>query len=172
MTAALHRVFEAFAAADAPRFHGLPEGLRVADLADLARFDPDDLRPGEAGDPPQPRMWIPLDTAVYAGGLRLWLDGEAVVALEGSHPLDDAAEFRPAADLGPPDATFEALLGPLTLPDGELVYGERGLAVRVNPDNGLLLGLVGFVPTTVAAYRRWIRPVPEQPHPLHRQVIP
>ncbi len=165
----LRRAFEAFAVADAAAWPGLPDGLHVSDLARLAAFDPTDVRPDEAGDPPRAAGWIPLDTRLYAGGLRMWIDGERVVALEGIHPLDADGEFLPAPDLGPPQAVFETLLGPLWLPDGELVHAERGLAVRVNPDNGLLLGLVGFVPTTVDDYRARLRPVQEPARPLRRK---
>jgi hypothetical protein len=169
----LQHAFAAFEAADAVAWPGLPADVRIEDLRAVAACDPDDLRPGEAGDPPAPRRWIPLDSGSYAGGLRAWVAGDRVLALEGIHPLDGAGEFRAAVDLGPPEARLESLLGPLHLAGGELVYARRGLAVRVNPENGLLLGLVGFVPTTVADYCARIRPVQEEPQPLRplREVI-
>lgn len=156
----------AFAAADAARWPGLPPGLVLADVQAVAAVDPDDRRRGEVGEPPHAAAWLPVDTQVYAGGLRLWLDGDQVLALEGIHPLDAAGEFLPAPDLGAPEATCEALLGPLLLPDGEHVHAGRGLAVRTNPENGLLLGLVGFAATSAADYLARLRPVPEPARPL------
>lgn len=170
----LERAVAAFAAADAGAWPGLPDGVHLRDLAGLLAFDPHDLRRGDAGEPPAMREWLAAETAVYAGGLRLWLAGDRpadpmdarVVLLEGIHPLDAAGDFLIAPDLGAPDASYDAVLGPLALPGGELVYGGRGLALRVNPDNGLLLGLVGFTPLGADAYRARIRPVPEPTRPL------
>ena len=163
----LAAAFAAFAAADAAAWHGLPEHVHLPDIAPLAAFDPDDRFTGELGAPPRPATWVAADTDVYAGGLRLWLGGnDEVVALEGIHPLDPGGEFRPAPDLGPPEAAYPTLLGSLQLPGGERAYAHRGLAVRVNPDNGLLLGLVGFAPTTITDYRTRLRPVQEVARPL------
>jgi len=159
---------EAFLAADPEAWPGLPPHVALADLAELMRFDGTDRRRGDAGDPAGHRHWVAAETRVYSGGLRLWLDAgnSGVVALEGIHPLDPAGEFRAAPDLGAPDATFAAVLGPLWLPDAELVYAARGLAMRRNPANGLLLGLVGFAPVDVEDYRTRLRPVPEPTRPL------
>jgi hypothetical protein len=165
---ALRAAVEAFLAADPEAWSGLPSPVTLADLAGLVPFDGTDRRRGDAGDPAGHRDWIAAETRVYSGGLRLWLDADhrEVVALEGIHPLDPAGEFRAAPDLGAPDATFAAVLGPLWLPDAELVYAARGLAMRRNPTNGLLLGLVGFAPTDVRDYRTRLRPVPEPTRPL------
>ncbi len=167
----LSRAFRAFAAADAAAWPGLPEHVQLPDFAPMAAFDLDDRFPGEIGAPPRAASWVAVESGVYAGGLRLWLADDEVVALEGIHPLDPDGEFRPAPDLGPPDAALTTLLGTLRLRGGELVFAERGLAVRANPDNGLLLGLVGFVPTTVADYRTRVRPVQEAARPLRPAVI-
>ena len=45
-------------------------------------------------------------------------------------------------------------------------FPGRGLAVRVNPENGILLALVGFAPTTADDYARRLRPVPEVARPV------
>ena len=168
----LDAALAAFAAADADGWPGLPEHVHLADCSPLAAFDPDDRFTGELGDPPAAAAWVAADSEVYAGGLRLWLRCGEVVALEGIHPLDPDGQFRPAPDLGAPDAAFETLLGSLWLPGGERVYAARGLALRVNPDNGLLLGLVGFAPTTAPDYRARLRPVQHAAHPTPLAVIP
>ena len=69
-------------------------------------------------------------------------------------PVTSAAPFR----LRVFEALLPAVLGPLVLDDGERVYPERGLAVRANPANGVLLELIGFAPTTAEDYRTRLRP--------------
>jgi hypothetical protein len=161
-----------FAAAAIDDWTGLPPDLSLAEIAEVLIFDPTDLRHGSSGDPVVERDWIPAVSSVYADGLYLWLDGQQVIALEGIHPLDEGGDFTPAPDLGEPDARLTTRLGPLLLDAGELVYAARGLAVRVNPENGLLLGLVGFVPTGIANYRNRIRPVQPPLIPIPRRPLP
>jgi hypothetical protein len=155
----------AFAEGDIADWEGLPPNLLVADLAEVATLDPADVRVGDTGDPARAGRWVPVATEHFAGGLRAWVDGDHVVALEGIHPLDGDGEFEPAPDLGRPDVALETTIGPLVLEGGERVYGARGLALRVNPANGLLLGIVGFTPTTADDYRTHVRPVPEVTRP-------
>ena len=71
----------------------------------------------------------------------------------GHRPARLGGESAPHRTSGQPDATLDGGARSLWLPDGELVYAERGLAVRVNPANGVLLGLLGFAPTTCEDYR-------------------
>ncbi len=172
LAAPLAAALAAFAAAEVEAWPGLPEHVRLAELTPLAACDPAERFTGNLGDPPRAAAWVAADTDRYAGGLRLWLAQDEVVALEGIHPLDSDGQFRPAPDLGTPDAAFDTLLGSLHLPGGERVYAARGLAVRVNPDNGLLLGLVGFAPTSVEDYRTRLRPVQEAAHPTPLAVTP
>lgn len=156
----------AFVAADIVDWHGLPPGLLLDDIAALSPLDRTDQRVGDAGGAGRTRLWVPVSTDRFGGGLRAWIDGDHVVALEGIHPLDAEGEFEQAPDLGQPEVTFEATIGPLALEHGERVYAARGLALRVNPANGLLLGIVGFTPTTADDYRDRLRPVPLVTRPL------
>ncbi len=41
------------------------------------------------------------------------------------------------------------------------MHAAAGLAVRLNPETGLLLGLVGFTPTDAETYRTRVRPRPQ-----------
>lgn len=161
----LERAISAFLAADVEAFTGLPVGLRLSDLEHLLEFDRSDLRHGDAGSPTGARLWLPAEAATFHGGLRLWLDedGEHVVLLEGLHPMDDEGEPSLALDLGEPDGVFDAVLGPLHVPDAERVYADRGLAVQVYAGTGVLVGVLGFAPTTIQDYRSRLQP--------HHQVI-
>lgn len=163
---ALGRAVAGFAAVDLAGWSGLPAALPLTDLAEVLALHLDDHRHGLAGEPPEVRPWVPAYDGRYAGGLRVWLEGDDVVALEGLEPVDAAGDFLGAPDLGAPQARLESVLGPLLLEGGELVHASRGLALRTNPDNGLLLGVVGFAPMSVAAYRRRVRPEPEPTRPL------
>ncbi len=140
---------------------GLPADLDVAAFAAFGA-DPQQRFQGQVGDPARQAAWLACDSSVYEGGLRIWVDGDAVVLVEGDDPVDAGGVPLGAPDLGTPEAEFDTVLDTLVLARGELVYASRGLAVRVNPDNGLLLGLRFFAPTSVDDYRARLRPVREQ----------
>ena len=69
----------------------------------------------------------------------------------GANPLS-------APELGEPEAVLDSVLARVRLPGGERVYAQRGLALRVNPENRLLLAMLGFAPTDAADYAARIRP--------------
>lgn len=152
-----HDQLRDFLAGRVSSWRGLSPDLTIAELTALTGAAGVPL-PGRAGDPLTPRTKLSLATRVYAGGLFAWVDDEVVVALEGCLPEDAEGASLPAPELGAPDARYPVALGPLLLERAELVYGERGLAVRVNPDNGVLLGLVGFAPTSPEDYHARLRP--------------
>jgi len=164
----LERAISAFLAADVEAFSGLPADLRLSDLETLLEFDRSDLRHGDAGNPSGARLWLPAETTTYHGGLRLWLDDDAdrVVLLEGLNPLGDDGEPALAPNLGEPDAVFDAVLGPLQVPDAERVYAGRGLAVQVYAGTGVLVGVLGFAPTTIEDYRSRLQPHHQTIRPL------
>lgn len=141
---------------------GLPAGTAPADL-DGPRGE------GRLGDERVAASWVSVPSDVFAGGLRVWHDGSTVLAVEGLDPLGADGGFLDAPELGEPEAALDTYLGRLQLHGGERVYASRGLAVRVNPENGVLLGTVGFPPTTVDEYRARLRPevAPQRllPHP-------
>jgi hypothetical protein len=146
-----------FAAVRLDGWPGLPAGLGTADAAFLGA-DPARALPGLIGDPPRAGRWLPCVSSVYRGGLRVWVDGDRITLIEGDNPVDEAGEPMPAPDLGEPEARLDTVLDTLVLDGGELVHAARGLAVRVNPGNGLLLGVRGFVPRSVDDYVTLLRP--------------
>jgi hypothetical protein len=165
---ALRDAVTAFDSADVESFAGLPADVRLVDLEGILDFDPDDLRRGDAGNPSRNRLWVPADSTTYRGGLRLWLDDdeERVVLLEGVHPLDDEGEPVRPPDLGEPDGTLDAVLGPFHVQKAESVYAARGLGVQVYPDTGVLVGVLGFAPTTFEDYRIRLQPHREPTRPF------
>jgi len=92
-------------------------------------------------------LLVPRDQPGAVSGY-LVLDG--VVAMVGASPI--------TPEPGEPDALLDTVLGRLRLPGGERVYASRGLALRTNPGNGLLLGVLAFSPGTAAEYEARLRP--------------
>lgn len=148
---------QAFAAADVAAWHGLAAGLAPADVGEVLELSAVTGR-DLLGEERREVTWVAASSDVYRGGLRVWHEAGVVVLLEGRDPFDAAGEPLAAADLGEPEAVLDTVLGRLRLPGGELVYASRGLALRVNPENGVLLGALGFAPTSSDEYRRRLRP--------------
>lgn len=145
----------------AVRFGGWT-GLPDVSLAGFAELGVDRERPfgGWVGDPVRPAGWFACSSETYRGGLRIWVDVDgAPMLLEGHRPCHPDDTPFAAPDLGVPDARLDTVLGPLTVTGGELVYAGTGLALRVNVSNGVLLGVRGFAPTSVADYVARLRPL-------------
>jgi hypothetical protein len=150
--------FVKFAAADIADWRGVRAGATVDDFAELA---PDIARPvaGWIGDPPRRAGWLSCYSTSYSGGLRLWVDDSSPLLLEGTLPIaPDGTPLRLPDDLGEADAVLDTVLDVAPIPAGELVFADRGLAVRYNPANRLLLGLRGFAPTSITDYIQRLRP--------------
>ena len=155
--------------ADVSNWTGLP------DLGpdELGATVPWILSRGELGDPPRParRVWLPR--GCFAGGLRCWIDDDdRMLVLEGTRPRTAGGARIDPPDLGEPAERLPATLGSLALDGGELVYPDRGLAVRINPENGILLGLLGFAPTTAEDWGRRLRPAADVARPLATGMMP
>lgn len=145
-----------FATPDVAAWHGLPAGLALSDVGDVLELSGVTGR-DLLGEERRKVAWVAAPSAVYRGGLRVWHEAGVVVLLEGRDPFA-AGEPLAAPDLGAPEAVLDTVLGRLRLPGGELVYASRGLALRVNPQNGVLLGVLGFAPTSSDEYRERLRP--------------
>lgn len=147
-----------FAAADLADWTGLPGALPLADAAAVLPLESGAAGVGFLGDERRRARWTSIPSRVFAGGLRVWHDGSLVLAVEGRDPVDADGAPLAAPDAGEPDAALDTFLGRLRLEGGERVYASRGLALRVNPENGVLLGAIGFAPTDAAEYRARLRP--------------
>lgn len=115
--------------------------------------------PGQLGEPPVHRKRLSLPTATFSGGLFAWLIDEVIVTLEGCLPSAPEGAMMVTPALGDPDLMLPFPLGSVLMPEAEWVFASRGLAVRLNLENGVLLGLVGFEPTTPDNYVRRLRPL-------------
>lgn len=148
---------------DPDAWEPLPPELGLRDLEQLLDLTPDVRGRDVLGSDRREAAWLAAGSLAYEGGLFVWLDGDAVVALEGRDPIADNGDAPLAPDFGTPEATLEAVLGDVILRGGERVFASRGVALRVNPGNGVLLGVVAFAPTTADEYVRRIRLIPARP---------
>jgi hypothetical protein len=129
------------------------DGLPACTLADVEAV----WRPGEA-----PAREVPLGAAYeiadarrYDAGplwVRVWSRGDAVVLLDVEGPFD----LDPSA-FGEPEARLAAHAGFASYPDGELVYGDRGLVLGVSPESGVALYAAVFAPCSVQEYVERLR---------------
>jgi hypothetical protein len=147
-----------FAAVELAGWPGLSAPLSLAEARSLLSLDDDATGAGVLGSERRRANWAAAESTAYEGGLLVWHASGEVLVLEGRDPVDGAGEPLVAPDLGEPEALLDASLGRLLLPGGERVYGSRGLALRVNPDNGLLLGVLGFAPVAPGEYEARLRP--------------
>jgi hypothetical protein len=161
---------EAFVAGDVSRWAGLPSGLTLDELEPVLNLARDVTGRGRLGSGRREASWVAAESPVYEGGLRVWLSGAEVVLLEGDDPFDADGEPYRSPDLGVPEATLDTTLEELTLRGGELVYAERGLALRTNPGNSILLGVRGFTSTTADEYVARLRPFVPPPRTLPEPV--
>jgi hypothetical protein len=157
-TGPVEDVLRAFATADLDGWSGLPD-LTLDVVAAHLPVAADVSGRGRLGSDRRPASWVAIDSHRFELGLRGWVDEtDRVLLLEGRHPVSDDNQPLSVPDLGDPDLTLPVRLGRLTLDEAEWVYATRGLAVQVNPDNGLLLGLLAFGPTTATTYVSRLRP--------------
>jgi hypothetical protein len=149
--------------ADAASWRGLP----ALTPRELGAEPPWLSSRGELGTPPREVRGVALPRGCFAGGFTAWIDDDdRVLVIEGTRPRVGNGERVPPPALGEPALRLPTTLGSLVLDGGELVHPDRGVAVRVNPENGFLLGLVGFAPTTADDYVRRLRPVAAPTRPL------
>lgn len=147
-----------FAAAELDGWEGLPTGLSLADAGVVLPLEEGSAGRGFIGDDRLPARWVSAPSSLFAGGVRVWHDGADVLAIEARDPFAAGGEPLAAPEPGEPEARLDTYVGRLRLEGGELVYAARGLALRVNPENGVLLGAVAFAPTSVGEYRSRLRP--------------
>ncbi len=100
-------------------------------------------------------------TARFKGGAEAVTAGTVEVLGDPSDDHDGRGEPVAAPDLGEPAVRLDAAIGTLMIPGGELVYPAQGVALRVDPDDGELMAVLLFEPTTADDYVRRVRPSAE-----------
>jgi hypothetical protein len=103
--------------------------------------------------------WRSDAVPVYEEPVRGWFDAGQLVLLDVEYPAPPEGWQALVRALGEPAAKLDFAWHIHSLPGAEWVYAERGLAVVVKPDPGLILRVALFAPTTVEHYQRELRVV-------------
>jgi hypothetical protein len=148
----------ALAAAELGGWSGLPAGLSLEEAGAELVVAADVAGTARLGAARIPVSWLAAESSVYAGGLRLYLEDDRVVVVEGRDPTMRSGEPARAPELGEPALVLDALVGPLRLPGTELVFPERGLAVQLGSGDPGLRAVLGFAPTTAEEWVERLRP--------------
>ena len=97
-----------------------------------------------------------LELAGYYRPMAYVRDGQ-VVLFDGMNPTLDGGWAPLSADLGPPEATFDWVLGTTPMPAGERVHAARGITIYLNPANDKVAFVSVYPPTTVDEYAQRLR---------------
>ncbi len=170
MNTGRNEVLSAYASRDLGKLaslRGLPEALRLAEVATALGADPDVYVRWFLGDPPQEAFWCHASVDGYDGQVKIWFRDGAVVKLEGEWPdlLPESADV-----LGPPEMSLDYQLDVMVVPGGERVWASLGVALKLNSEGSLAVGLSAFPLTTPDGYRETLQtfyeyresPLPEE----------
>ncbi|MBE9183027.1 hypothetical protein IQ268_31320 [Oculatella sp. LEGE 06141] len=148
--AALHQLAEQ----DWSHWQGLPP-CTVSTVTQVFPLASDAIGLGRVGE--QTAHFQMLRVPGYAQPVRLWFTGnEQVLLLDVAYPFSSGLDAL-LAQWGEPDARLDARWNVVTLPQGEWVYAQRGLALWINPENQVLLHMAAFTPTSLRQYSRLLR---------------
>jgi len=131
------------------RWQGLPAGCVLADVfAQFERLN-EGVGAGTLGEAREEAQFTMLRVPGYAQPVRVWFRGVQVVLLDAEYPEIAPGEIEA---LGEPAVRLDYTWGRLQLEGGQHVWPDRGLALFVNPDNGALIHLSAFTPTSLEHY--------------------
>lgn len=97
--------------------------------------------------------WRAIETGIAGDRLRLWHDGEHVLAVEIEAPRPAGGWDALRAALGAPDAKLAYWDDVVESKDGQWVYPARGLAVFTTLASTEVARVVAFPSTTLAMYQ-------------------
>jgi len=138
-------------------WHGLFAACSAQDLFDGI---PDDLsdRPARLlGDEFRPGVFVLLTLPGYYRPMATFQNGQLVL-FDGMNPELAGDEALLRKDLGNPEAQLDWYYGTLEMRSGEWVYPERGITLFYSMETGKALHVALYQPTTLADYRRGLRP--------------
>jgi hypothetical protein len=110
--------------------------------------------------------WRAIEAGIAGERLRLWHDGEHVVAVEVEAPQPEGGWDALRAALGAPEAKLSYWDDVVESKDGQWIYPARGLAVFTTLADTELARVVAFPPTTLAVYRARLARAVEPPREI------
>ena len=150
-------VLEAFARRDFRDWQGLPTGTSLRDVSTVFDIDDDMTGAGKLGSDRRAATWVIAAAEGYENGVRIWLDEDSVLLLDGDSPVFETDLHTLLQSLGEPDAKLDSYHRTFSIPESEWVYAGRGLTLYVDSEDGTLWRVVGFVPTTLDQYKQTLR---------------
>jgi hypothetical protein len=143
----------AFASHRFANWRGLPE-CALTDVGAVWALLDEQAHPGIMGK--RSASWTAASVPGYDESVQIWFDDDQVLLLLVEYPeFDGWPELL--KQVGESVAKLDSYLGTLLLPGSEWVYPERGLTLYVNPENGALLRLAVYAPTTIERYEAELR---------------
>ena len=147
--------FDAFAGGDFRHWQGLPTGCELATIADGDTLRRQGEGTGLLGRGHASYRLIAVEH--YAEPIRVWHADGTILLMEVRYPVI-VPDLRDLLEsLGKPDALLDSHFSGIVMEKSEWVYVSKGLSLFINPDNSLLLRLVGYCPTSVDDYHLKLR---------------
>jgi hypothetical protein len=147
----------AFRWPDLEGWRGLPD-CRLADAGavfDLA--DPDRRGSGYLGAQKRPLAWLNASGNGFPEAIRLWLEGDRVVAMDTRLWGSRAQSQHLVRAFGRPDARLDTFANNVALERGEWVYLDSGLSLAIDPETEQLVRITAFRPTDLDTFVRELR---------------
>lgn len=149
------RVLTQFARKELTALHGLPSCTTQEVARVLAPVGSPDR--GHLGEPSRELELQRYRVPAYKEPVRGWFASGKLVLLDVEYPEPAEGWQALTRALGEPDGKLDFAWHIHSLENAEWVYGQRGLAVVVKPDPGLILRVAAFAPTTIDRYRTELR---------------
>lgn len=144
---ALERALSAFVGRRYSEWHGLPAGSTMAAARRLLGLAPSFDGTGTLGALSAPAQFQSLSGSPVV----LWGRDDALVLVEDAGPFDP-----PVTALDSPESRLPVHVGTASLPTGEWIYAQRGLALVVSSE-GHVLRAAGFAPMPDRGYATALR---------------
>jgi hypothetical protein len=145
----------------------LPASCTVAEVAQVVEglAEARDAT-GALGEDRVQVRWRATEAGIAGDRMRLWHDGEHVLAVEIEAPRPERGWDALRAALGVPDAKLAYWDDVVESRDGQWVYPARGLAVFTTLADTEIARVVAFPPATIASYRARLARAIEPPREL------
>ncbi len=150
-------VLTAFASRRLAGWQGLPAHCTLDDAQATLQVQKDWFGFGTLGSRCLARRYTLARAPGWERNVRIWLDGERIVLLDVEITHEGVALTDLCSELGEPDARFRWHLDIVPVPDGELVYASRGIALFTYPPGKYVMRLAVFAPVMVDEYRESVR---------------
>jgi hypothetical protein len=153
----LREVMDKFVSRNFRDWPGLPSNGTLTAVRQYFNNDSDDI--GEAALGNDFCQYLVVTIPGYGTPVRIWSTNidEKVVLLDAPNPELQPGLSSLLDELGEPAAQLDTYWGTLSIPDGEWVYPERGLALFVSERDEKVFHLAVFQPTTLADYEENLR---------------